>query len=94
MPYYDKEQAHKIWSDLRQLLSEGKIIKSINIHSKRRTTYFTDIKNSVIHIRPHAKNAADTYPLPTPDKLTGNPAYTKHCFWLNADYVRDNIYLK
>jgi len=39
-------------------------------------------------------NAADTYPLPTKDKLTKTNEYTKHCFWLNNTYVRDEIYLK
>ena len=28
------------------------------------------------------------------DKLTGLTEYTKHCFWLNASYVKDEIYLK
>jgi len=46
------------------------------------------------HVRPHAQNANDTYPLPVADKLTGLTDYTKHCFWINASYVRDEIYLK
>ena len=47
------------------------------------------------HVRPHARNAADTYDLPVADKLTGlRHEYTKHCFWLNASYVKDEIYLK
>jgi hypothetical protein len=44
--------------------------------------------------RPHAKNANDTYPLPKEDRLTKLNDYTKHCFWLNNTYVRDEIYLK
>jgi hypothetical protein len=34
----------------------------------------------------------DTYALPIPDKLTGTTEYTKHCFWLNASYVKASIY--
>ncbi|MBP92639.1 MAG: DNA mismatch repair protein, partial [Flavobacteriaceae bacterium] len=51
-------------------------------------------ENKVSHVRPHARNAADTYELPIADKLTGLTEYTKHCFWLNASYVKDEIYLK
>ncbi|VEE06096.1 Type-2 restriction enzyme Sau3AI [Neisseria animalis] len=94
MPYDDKKQAFKIWQDLKALLTSGQIVKSIYKKSGRRATYFTDIKNNVMHVRPHARNAADTYPLPKADVLTRLTSYTKHCFWLNAEYVRDEIYLK
>jgi hypothetical protein len=48
----------------------------------------------IAHIRPHAQNNEDTYPLPKIDSLTQKKEYTKHCFWLNASYVKENIYLK
>ena len=35
------------------------------------------------------RKAEDTYPLPTPDKLTGVHEFTKYCFWLNASYVKN-----
>ena len=34
-----------------------------------------------MHVRPHARNAADTYPLPD------GRAMTKQCFWFNRTYV-------
>ncbi len=44
------------------------------------------IKESpVLHVRPHAQNAQDTYP--TPD---GKHAIKK-CFWLNANYIKKQI---
>ena len=43
--------------------------------------------NEVCHVRPHARDAQDTFPLPVPDRLTGLTCYTKHCFWLNSKYV-------
>ena len=44
------------------------------------------IKESpVLHVRPHAQNAQDTYP--TPD---GKHAIKK-CFWLNASYIKKQI---
>ncbi|GHC46545.1 hypothetical protein GCM10008083_07000 [Ulvibacter litoralis] len=60
-----------------------------------RQIYFPKkTENRISHVRPHTRNADDTYKLPLTDKLTGVKEYTKHCFWLNASYIRDEIYLK
>lgn len=56
--------------------------------------FWSKIKKILFRVRPHARNAADTYELPFADKLTGLTEYTKHSFWLNASYVKDEIYLK
>jgi len=42
-------------------------------------------ESDILHVRPHAKDANDTYP--TPD---GNEAIKK-CFWLNAKYIKKQI---
>lgn len=36
----------------------------------------------------------DTYPLSVRDKVSKENEYTKHSFWLNNNYIRDEIYLK
>jgi len=41
--------------------------------------------NKVAHVRPHAKNKSDTYPLPQGGELT------KQCFWLNNSYILNEI---
>lgn len=41
--------------------------------------------NMIIHVRPHAKNAADTFP--TPDWWKA----TKKCFWFNQKYIKEQI---
>ncbi|MFN3528599.1 MAG: Sau3AI family type II restriction endonuclease [Bacteroidia bacterium] len=93
MPYADILEAEKVWAKTKDIVSKGNIVKEIK--GKNRYTNFPNKTfNSVSHVRPHAKNAADTYPLPTKDKLTKAKEYTKHCFWLNNTYVRDEIYLK
>jgi DNA mismatch repair protein MutH len=93
MPYADILEAEKVWLKTKELVSKGKIVKEV-----KGTTRFTNFPsksfNSVSHVRPHATNIADTYPLPKKDKLTKAKEYTKHCFWLNNTYVRDEIYLK
>jgi DNA mismatch repair protein MutH len=93
MPYQDILEAEKVWIKTKEIVSKGKIVKEV-IGSTRYTNFPNKSFNSVSHVRPHATNAADTYPLPTKDKLTKAKEYTKHCFWLNNTYVRDEIYLK
>jgi DNA mismatch repair protein MutH len=93
MPYSDILEAEKVWIKTKDIVSNGQIVKEIR--KGIRLTNFPNKKfNSVSHVRPHASNAADTYPLPTNDKLTSATEYTKQCFWLNNTYVRDEIYLK
>lgn len=93
MPYTDILEAEKVWSKTKDVVSKGKIVKKVG-ETTRYTNFPNKSFNYVSHVRPHAKNAADTYPLPTKDKLTKAKEYTKHCFWLNNTYVRDKIYLK
>jgi DNA mismatch repair endonuclease MutH len=93
MPYADILQAKKVWKNTKDIVLSGKIVKEV-IGTTRYTNFPNKKFNSVSHVRPHATNAADTYPLPTKDKLTKAKKYTKHCFWLNNSYIRDEIYLK
>ena len=84
-------EAQKVWEETKQLIEEGRIVKEIK--NGRRYSYFPDSKSNLVsHVRPHAKNAQDTYKLPVNDIHTGLNDYTKHCFWLNREYVRDYIY--
>ena len=93
MPYSDILKAKKVWAKTKDIVSKGKIVKEI-IGTTRYTNFPNKSFNAVSHVRPHATNAADTYPLPTKDKLTNAKEYTKHCFWLNNTYIRDEIFLK
>jgi DNA mismatch repair protein MutH len=93
MPYADTLKAEKVWVKTKEIVIKGEIVKEVK-NDIRFTNFPNKSFNSVAHVRPHATNARDTYPLPTRDKLTKAKAYTKHCFWLNNTYVRDEIYLK
>ncbi|MFP5040221.1 Sau3AI family type II restriction endonuclease [Parasediminibacterium sp. JCM 36343] len=93
MPYSDIQETEKVWAKTKEIIGNGTIVKAIK--NNIRYTNFPNKKfNTVSHVRPHAKDAADTYPLPTTDRLTQANEYTKQCFWLNNTYVRDEIYLK
>lgn len=94
MPYSDIVQAKKVWQKMVKTVKSGKIVKEVTEKGVRKTYFPKKTENRISHVRPHARNAADTYELPVADKLTGLSEYTKHCFWLNSSYVKDEIYLK
>jgi DNA mismatch repair protein MutH len=93
MPYADILEAEKVWKKTKEIVKKGSIVKEVK-NGIRYTNFPNKSFNSVSHVRPHATNADDTFPLPKKDKLTKEKEYTKHCFWLNNTYVRDEIYLK
>ena len=90
----DISEAKNVWDATIETIKRGEIVKEVTNKGIRKTFFPKKSQNRISHVRPHARNAADTYDLPIPDKLTGLTTYTKHCFWLNAKYVRDEIYLK
>jgi len=80
MPYKDILEAKKVWDRTISVVAKGKIVKEVKENGVRKTNFPKKVDNRISHVRPHAKNAADTYPLPNADKLTGLKEYTKHCF--------------
>ena len=98
MPYLDLLEVEKVWAKTQQIVAKGEIVKEIKTDKNGKEVRFTNFPSkkfsSISHVRPHAKDASDTYPLPNKDKLTKQMEYTKHCFWLNNSYVKDEIYLK
>jgi len=94
MAQADILEAKTVWDKLVFTVSMGEIVKEVTENGIRKTHFPKKTENRISHVRPHARNAADVYELPFADKLTRATEYTKHCFWLNASYVRDEIYLK
>ena len=98
MPYSDLLEVEKVWTKTQEIVTKGEIVKEIRTDKNGKDVRFTNFPSkkfsSISHVRPHATNANDTYPLPKKDKLTKEKEYTKHCFWLNNSYIRDEIYLK
>lgn len=92
MPYNDILEAKRVWESTRDLVMEGNIVHSVT-DGRRRTNFPSKAFSSVSHVRPHARTASDTTPLPIRDKVTGSFEYTKHSFWLNASYIKKKIYL-
>lgn len=98
MPYLDILEAEKVWTKTKEIVAKGEIVKEIKTNKNGKKIRFTNFPSkkfsSVSHVRPHAKDSSDTFELPKKDKLTKQNEYTKHCFWLNNTYVKNEIYLK
>ena len=88
MPELDIETSvMEMWKKTYNTIKSGNIIQSIT-NGIRKTNFVGTSENNVCHVRPHGRNAKDTYPLPVADKLTGESNYTKQCFWINNTYIR------
>ncbi|WP_025724361.1 Sau3AI family type II restriction endonuclease [Acholeplasma granularum] len=86
MPIHDIDNnLHDVWHETVNLIKQGKIIKKSGKITRNFFPKATD--NPVAHVRPHAKNKADVYPLPVPDQLTKSTTFTKQSFWLNNSYI-------
>jgi len=89
MPQLDIDTYVKsMWINTYNIIKSGNIIKSID-NGIRKTNFPGMSENKVCHVRPHARDAKDTNPLPVKDILTGVSEYTKQCFWLNNTYIED-----
>lgn len=94
MPHSDILEAKSVWDKMKTTVSKGEIVKEVTDKGVRKTYFPKKTENRISHVRPHARNSDDTYELPIADKLTRLTEFTKHCFWLNASYVKDEIYEK
>ena len=84
--------AYETWSNVKDIIKKGEIVKELK-KGKRITNFPKSTKTKIIHVRPHALNANDTYVLPTIDKITNSRTYTKHSFWLNTSFIKNNVLL-
>lgn len=98
MPQSDIKKVREMWLKTKCIIKNGDIVKEIifdkNENEKRITNFPSKKFSDIAHVRPHAQNSSDTHVLPKLDKFTKSKEYTKQSFWLNASYVRDNIYLE
>lgn len=84
----------KVWLKTVEIVKTGNIVKGIKANGTRETNFPKMKDNKYCHVRPHARDTKDTYPLPVRDKLTNEKEYTKHCFWLNNTYILDILNIK
>ncbi len=84
IPYDDLQtDVRSVWEKTRKILIDG---LQISKHNGRNHDNFPKASdNRVCHVRPHARNAQDTYELPD------GRVYPKQCFWLNNSYIYSQI---
>lgn len=74
----------KVWKQTVETIKSG-----IKIIKKSGNREFNNLPNPsanrVSHVRPHAQNKNDTYPLPTGGE------FPKQCFWLNNSYILEQV---
>lgn len=81
----------KVWQKTVEVVSTGNIVSGYKKNGDRKTNFPSTRFDSVCHVRPHGTNKHDVYPLPNRDEYTGDTVYTKHCFWLNNDFIASVI---
>lgn len=88
MPQIDIETSvMDMWKKTYNTIKSGNIVRYIK-DGKRKTNFVGISENDVCHVRPHARDAKDTFKLPVKDQLTGVTEYTKQCFWINSNYIK------
>ena len=94
MPVSDVKDVETVWNKTKEVVMQGTIVKAVK--NGRRLTYFPkSTEHRISHVRPHATDRfKNVNPLPQKDVLTKVSEYTDHSFWLNAKYIRDEIFLK
>lgn len=80
IPYQDLEEVHRVWEKTVNIIKSGVVLDfdgriTHNNLPKASESY-------VAHVRPHAKDSKDTYPLPD------GRIMPKQSFWFNNSYVR------
>lgn len=83
MPSDDLEEVRRVWERTVQIIKDG---VQINFDGKvYRNNLPKQSESNVAHVRPHARDMNDTYPLPDGRSMP------KQCFWLNRQYIESVI---
>lgn len=83
MPACDILEVKKVWQKTKELIN-GKLVLTRE-NGRLANNFPKPSENRVCHVRPHARNSADTGLLPD------GRAVTKQCFWLNNSYILSQI---
>lgn len=86
IPADDLDEVHRVWQRTIDIINAG-----VQLHFDGTCTRNNLPKQSesrVAHVRPHARNAQDTYPLPDGRTMP------KQCFWFNRTYIEEIIGLR
>lgn len=83
MPNGDLSEVRRVWERTRDVIRNGVVLTPRSGHVSNNLPKASESR--VCHVRPHARDSADTYPLPDGRRMS------KQCFWLNSTYVEKQI---
>ena len=83
IPANDLEEVRRVWERTVETIREG--VECYFDGRVMRNNLPKASESRVAHVRPHGRDASDTYPLP------GGGEMTKQCFWLNNSYIEHVI---
>ena len=79
IPYLDLEEVHRVWEKTVRIIKDGVVLEFDGRVTRNNLPKATE--SNVAHVRPHAKDANDTYPLPD------GRVMPKQSFWFNSSYL-------
>ena len=79
IPYQDLEEVRRVWERTVKIIKEGVVLEFDGRVTHNNLPKATE--SNVAHVRPHAKDSDDTYPLPDGRKMP------KQSFWFNNSYL-------
>ena len=77
----DLQEVKKVWSRTVKIIQDGVVLTYNGKVTKNNLPKQTE--SPVAHVRPHAQNGNDTYPLPDGRNMV------KQSFWLNRNYIEN-----
>ena len=80
IPADDLEEVRKVWERTVQIIKDGVQLRKEGNCVRNNLPKASE--NRVAHVRPHARDASDTFPLPDGRQMT------KQCFWFNSSYIK------
>ena len=84
IPYSDLEvEIKSVWERTKKVIQDG--LKVNLVRGKHQNNLPKSTENRVSHVRPHGRNASDTYELPD------GRQFPKQCFWLNNTYILSQL---
>lgn len=86
IPATGLDKMEELWNETKEVIQKGVVITKVG--SRNFNNLPSSSFNGVGHVRPHAKDSSDTYPLPDGREMP------KQCFWFNAKYIKDEIIKK
>ncbi len=87
----DIDEFRIVFNRTKIVLESGNIVLEKTKNGIIKNNFPKSYDSYLTHVRPHANDKKDTFPLPKKDEITGMNEFTKQCFWLNKSYI-ENIY--